>query len=68
MDLSEAEYEEAIDEFSAIEGLVGLGVLGSKTYKETGYWCWPVLQPELVPEWLRLNYFRFREIRWYDEK
>jgi len=67
MDLTEAEYDEALIEFAAIEELVEKNVVGARSDKGSGYWCWPVLNSDLLPGWVRPNYLCYGEIRWYYE-
>jgi hypothetical protein len=66
-DLSDIEYEAAMNELMMISELVESGVLGSELCPERYYSHWPVLKPELLPDWLQLNYKNWGEIRFYTE-
>ena len=41
------------------------GVLGREECPYPSYWHWPVLKPELLPDWLQKNYNIYGEIRYY---
>lgn len=63
--MDDIEYKAAVDELKMLDELVASGVLGSEDCPEPSYLHWPVLKPELLPDWLRSNYSDYSEIRWY---
>lgn len=69
-DLSDIEYKAAMDELKILGELEESGVLGPECCPEPEphYLHWPVLKPELLPDWLRSNYNNYGEIRWYTSK
>lgn len=52
-----------------IDNLVTQGVLGPPKYHESSYFpytAWPVLDLDLLPEWIESNYISHGEIRYHE--
>lgn len=60
------ERKERIERLEKIVALANQGILDAQgTWKFREYARWNVAKPELLPEWLKADYEKYGEIRWY---